>query len=198
MASTVAWALLASAPLATEAQAPPPPGVLVETVEKSYRLDERSLEAVVDRLNSTRLEGPNGPPSQGLTTYRIQPEWRATASGGSCRVSRITVHVEIEITLPEWRWAETVSLEDREKWATIDRAIREHEYRHRDLTVDAAADLLDSLQGLEARGCTTLRRVVNSQVSVADGRLSEAHAQLDRETKRVLRLGGSASLQPAG
>ena len=167
----------------------------METVERSYRLDERSLERVVDRLNATRLEGPNGPPSQGLTTYRIRPEWRATASGGSCRVSRIRVHVEIEITLPEWPWAETVPLEDREKWATIDRSIREHEYGHRDLTVEAAADLLAALQGLEARGCTTLQRVVNSQISVADGRLSEAHAKLDRETERVLRLGGGSGSQ---
>ena len=154
-----------------------------------YDVPGTSLSAVVTALNGARLEGPDGPPSQGLTRYFIKPEWSSRASGGACRVAQAEVLVDIDITLPRWSASDDRPTDEQERWSKIEMAIRTHEYGHRDLVVDAAGELLLTMRGLEARGCGTLDDVVTSTLSVTDGRLREAHATLDRETPARLPIG---------
>ena len=166
-----------------------PAGVRLEATTEYYDVEGGDLPAVITTLNRMRLEGPSGPPSQGLTQYWIAPDWSARASGGECRVSRVRVDVEIRITLPRWPGASSRPAEERARWREIEGAIREHEYVHRDLTIEAAGELLEEIDGLAARGCGTLRTVVTSTLSVVHGRLREAHAALDRDTPPRLSIG---------
>lgn len=163
--------------------------VRAETSERYYEVGAETISGVIERLNGMRLRGANGPLSQGLTRYDIRPEYRALASGGLCRVSSLRVEVVITITLPSWSMAPSRPDEERKRWTTIQDAIRSHEYGHRDLTIEAAEELAESLRGIEARGCGTLRRVVANELAVADGRLREAHAELDRSTPLRLPVG---------
>ena len=167
----------------------PVEGVRVSEEILYYDVPGTSLSAVVAALNGARLEGPDGPLSQGLTRYFIKPEWTSRASGGACRVAQAELLVDIDITLPRWSASASRPDEEQERWERIETAIREHEYGHRDLVVDAARELLSTMQGLEARGCGTLDDVVASTLSVADGRLRDAHATLDRETPTRLPIG---------
>jgi predicted secreted Zn-dependent protease len=143
-------------------------------------VDEVSLSAVIQRLNTQRLEGADAPLSQGLTTYRITPTWQPAASGGVCRVARMTLRVEVTIVLPSWSGAQNVIESERVRWGNIFGAIQAHEHQHRDLTVQAAQELLAALSRLEARGCASLRRAFAGEVARADDRLSEAHEEFDR------------------
>lgn len=170
---------------------PAVPGVHVEVSEQYYDVDAGSLSEVIEILNTTRIGGPDAPPSQGLTEYRIRPEWTASAGGGRCHVRSAEVFVDITITLPRWPAAFDRPASEREDWVEIDSAIREHEYTHRDLTIAAAADVLDRLNGLDARGCVVLRTVVASTLSVANERLDAAHREFDEETPLRLSVGGS-------
>jgi predicted secreted Zn-dependent protease len=164
-------------------------GVRVDQEIAYYDVPGTSLASVIEILNTARLEGPDAPPSQGLTSYYIKPEWSAQASGGACRVARAEIFVEIDITLPRWATVEERPAHEQESWSQIERAIRQHEYAHRDLTIDAAGVLLSALRGLETRGCGILRDAVASALSIADARLREAHAILDRETPPRLSVG---------
>lgn len=163
--------------------------VRVETAERYYELDAATLGGAIERLNGARLEGPDGPPSQGLTRYEIEPAWRAVASDGSCRVGDLRIDVRIMITLPRWPAVDRRPPEEQERWAMIEGAIRSHEYVHRDLTIEAAEQLEGSLRGAEALGCATLNDVVAGRVSIARDRLSEAHGEFDRSTPKRLPIG---------
>lgn len=161
----------------------------VNAIEEFYELPDETLSGVVTRMNGARLEGPDGPRSQGLTRYSIRPEWRPGAGGGLCRVTDLQVRVEIVVTLPSWPGAERRPADERSGWATIEQAIREHEYTHRDVTIEAGGALVETLRAIETRGCGTLRQVVATAVSLANGRLTEAHANIDRETPKRLPIG---------
>lgn len=168
---------------------PAVPGVHVEVSEQYYDVEASTLDEVVSILNQTRIGGPRAPLSQGLTEYRIRPEWTASASGGRCHVRSVEVFVDITITLPRWRVVFERPQSEREGWTRIDGAIRDHEYTHRDLTISAAADVLERMKSLDARGCVVLRSVVASTLSVADERLEAEHEELDRSTPLRLSVG---------
>jgi predicted secreted Zn-dependent protease len=161
----------------------------MNTTLEYYEVPDTTLSEAVARLNQTRLQGPDGPPSQGLTRYSIDAEWRAVAGDGACRVEDVVVTVDIVITLPEWPELPRRPEREQRGWAQIDGALRNHEYAHRDLTVEAAKALRDDLEGRETVGCGTLEQVVETSLRLAGGRLNEAHAELDRSTPARLPIG---------
>lgn len=163
--------------------------VVVEFSETYYALPDSTLTDVIARLNRTRLAGAGGQMSQGLTEYHIQPSWQPAGAGGRCRVSRLRLEVQVRITLPSWPAERFRPEAERTSWETIEDAIRSHEYRHRDLTVEAAKTLAHELEALETRGCRALEQVFAGAVALADARLEEAHEQLDRDTPARLTVG---------
>ena len=165
------------------------PRVDVEVTERVYKVRGDSLGAVVAQLNRMRVPGAGGSLSQGATTYDIVPEYTALARGGTCRVADLRLDVRISIVLPRWPGLEGRPAEERRRWGVIEEAIREHEYVHRDLTVEGARALARSLEGREARGCRALRQVVQGQLSVHGARIREAHADFDRSAPRTLPIG---------
>jgi predicted secreted Zn-dependent protease len=185
LAAVVAWLAVPAAIVGQER----PEGLHVRASVEYYDVAEETLSEVSERLNRMRLEGAAGPLSQGLTRYHIRPVWRAVAGGGRCRAEDVEMFVEVTITLPRWPAASTRPAEERARWSEIAGAIRTHEFGHRDLTIDAAEALLTTTKALEAQGCDTLQRVVESTLSVADGRLRDAHAELDSATPERLRVG---------
>ena len=157
-------------------------GIDLDAREQFYALEDSAISEVIARLNGMRLLGPNGPPSQGLTTYHILPRWRPAAAPGSCRVRQLRMQVRVLVTLPRWTAADAAPASEQERWARILEAIRSHEYRHRDLTIAAAESLHETLSSLEAGACSTLGRAVDAALAIAHADLQEAHAALDAAT----------------
>lgn len=155
------------------------PGVEVRANVRHYQIREVTFAAVVARLNGMRLEGAVGR-AQGLTRYRIRPEWRAAAAGGRCRIATVVVRATIEITLPAWPGYGKRPIEEQEGWNRAESAIRLHEFHHRDLVIAAARALRTDLLALEATGCGNLRRAVTGVLALTEERLDAAHAALDR------------------
>ena len=166
-----------------------PDVVVLRSEEALYELPDSTLSGVIARLNRTRIVGAGGQMSQGLTEYHIQPRWRPAGRGGLCRVADLTIQVQVRITLPSWPGAARRPDDEQASWRAIEDAIRVHEYRHQELTVEAAEALALELQALETRGCRSLERAFAGAVALADARLEEAHAQLDRDTPARLSVG---------
>ena len=188
----VLFVLLAVHPLSLSAQGISEGGdsavVQIEFVEVYYTLQDTTLTEVIARLNRTRLAGAGGEMSQGLTEYYIQPSWRPVGVRGRCRVSDLTLRVQIRVTLPEWPSQADRPTEERASWQLIESAIRSHEHQHRDLTINAARALADDLNALETRGCRALRQAFSGKVALAGERLDEIHAQFDRNTPERLSI----------
>ncbi len=162
---------------------PPIPGVEVDVSVKRYHVDAATFAEVASVLNGMRLEGPAGPRSQGLTQYRIVPEWRAAASNGRCRVEGLRVRAVIQITLPEWPRGRHRPLTERENWDRTEATIRRHEVHHRDLVIAAARDLRAALLDVQPTACSNLRQVVAGILALAEESLDEAHADFDRRDR---------------
>lgn len=154
-------------------------GLDVSLREEAYPLDAPTFAELVRALNGLSVEGAGAPLSQGLTEYRILPEWSVAAASGVCRVAEARVRVTVVVTLPIWTAVAAASDDERVRWESIRDRIRAHEHAHRDMTLEAAASLLDTIGGLSARGCAQLRRAVEAEIALADARLSERHAEVD-------------------
>jgi predicted secreted Zn-dependent protease len=177
----------------------PHPGVRVDASEEHYPVGEVTLSEVIARLNRTRLLGPQGPLSQGLTSYHVRPEWSTAVRPGSCRVATLTLHVRIVVTLPRWEARDAAPEPHRARWARILGAIRDHEHTHRDLVLDAAERLHETLTALEAGTCATLGRAFDATLAIADAELKEAHRALDEATPaRIVGELAGASLAARG
>jgi predicted secreted Zn-dependent protease len=185
-ARAVLPALLLGATLApgTSAQAgsSQDPGLRIEASEEYYPVGDVGLSEVIARLNGMRLLGPEGPPSQGLTSYHLRPEWSTSVRPGSCRVASPPVHVRVVVTVPRWEGEAAAPEADRLRWARIFGAIRDHEHTHRDLVLDAAERLHGSLSSLEAGTCATLGRALDGALAIADAELKVEHRALDEAT----------------
>lgn len=189
--------LWGGAPSAIDAQTRPGAVVLDET-ERYYELEDTTLTQVIARLNRMQLSGAGGRASQGLTEYHIQPSWRPVGAGGRCRIANLTLTVQVVITLPSWPGHVDRPDDEQASWSEIREAIRTHEYRHRDLTVDAAESLAVELATLETRGCRALEQAFAGQVALAGQRLREAHERFDRETPVRLTVGEPGTAGPGG
>ncbi len=157
-----------------------PDGLDVVVREELHAIEAPTFAELVRTLNAMSLEGEGAPLSQGLTVYRILPEWRLVPGGGTCRVADVRVRVRVTVTLPEWTAAGDAAEDERARWEEIHRRIRDHEYTHRDLTIEAGAALLGSLEALRPAPCRQLRAAVEGEIRLADQRLGARHAELDR------------------
>ena len=162
-----------------------PDGLRVETEEQRYEIEADRLDQVVSILNEMRLEGEDGPYSQGLTDYRVVPEWSFNAVEGGCAITSATVDVSIKITLPRWPGAARALEMDQRRWSEILLRITRHEYRHRDITVAVATELLTTLKGLGAGTCTAVRRAAEGALALARAELTKRHADFDEIDGRV-------------
>src|SRR5690606_31415098 len=117
-------------------------GLDVSLREEAYPLDAPTFAELVRALNGLSVEGAGAPLSQGLTEYRILPEWSVAAASGVCRVAEARVRVTVVVTLPIWTAVAAASDDERVRWESIRDRIRAHEHAHRDMTLEAAASLL--------------------------------------------------------
>lgn len=147
--------------------------------EERYEVEGERLEQVVEVLNGMRLEGDSGPFSQGLTEYRVVPHWTFDANGEGCGTTAVTVDVDITLTLPRWRAAAHAREVDQRRWSEILLRITRHEYRHRDITIEVATELLEDLERLRAGTCTGVRRAAEARLALAEAELEDRHAAFD-------------------
>ncbi|MGY8797198.1 MAG: DUF922 domain-containing protein [Longimicrobiales bacterium] len=183
-----AAAILFALPVAGQSVRPPgvPEGLNVVSREERYELVAERLGQVVELLNEMRLEGEGAAFSQGLTDYRVTPQWKFEVLGEGCGITAVSVDVDITITLPRWRAAVHSVADEQLRWREVLLRLTRHEYRHRDITIEVAAELLTVLEGLEAGTCTAVRRAAESALALARAELKRRHAAFDAIDGRTL------------
>ena len=85
------------------------------------------LGQVVELLNEMRLEGEGAAFSQGLTDYRVTPQWKFEVLGEGCGITAVSVDVDITITLPRWRAAVHSVADEQLRWREVLLRITRHE-----------------------------------------------------------------------
>jgi len=191
--------LAAVAPIGAAAQAGSPresvPGLTVSAREVRYAVHADDLRKTIAILNETRLEGEQGPLSQGLTDYQVVPSWRFNPGDGECALSDVKVDVDITITLPRWPGVTRVPELERLRWREIQHRIEQHEYAHRDFTVEMAKELISQLRALRAGTCGALDRAAQGALTLSGAALRERHAAFDAVDGRWGELEGGRNDQ---
>ena len=125
------------------------------------------------------LRGRRVRSGQGLTCYQVVLSWHFNRGDGECVLSEVKVDVEITITLPRWPGVTRVPEVERLRWHEIRHRIEQHEYTHRDFTVEMAKELISELRALRARTCGALDRAAQRALALSGAALRERHAAFD-------------------
>lgn len=175
------WAAALRPLAAQEVEGPPgglTPGLQLTVHEDRYPVRQRSLEAAVAALNAGRHDGEGRWPP-GLTEYHLEPRWTYEGTVGRCAVRAVQLTLEITVSIPEWSWLYGATDAERSRWAEVLDGLTEHEYAHRDVTIEVAGALYQHLLFLHAASCRRLGREVERAVAEAEEELRRRHAEVD-------------------
>lgn len=141
---------------------PLPAGVRLNVRERTYPVRGRTVAAIARSLESA---GPRwqGRVVHGLAQWHLRWGWRSTMQEGDCRLADLRVLVQVEITLPEWKDHSSAMPSLALAWEGFEAALRDHEYRHRDIAVEAAAEVLNVLRSLRTRSCIEMGDVARGR-----------------------------------
>jgi predicted secreted Zn-dependent protease len=96
----------------------------------------------------------------GVTTYESRLDWSSNGDSRSCAITRMTIEVELEVTLPRLADGSRVSSGVLAYWNQFVGGVAAHELRHVDIYVNAADRLKQEMLGLGG-DCAALEARVN-------------------------------------
>src|SRR5262249_26512954 len=85
---------------------------------------------------------------------KVSLEYRSDGRG--CRISDVTVALDVTIILPEWDIPRNASPALRAEWDRFLSALERHELGHRAIALDGARKLGQALQSIRGRTCDQL------------------------------------------
>lgn len=104
------------------------------------------------------------------------------ASLDACRLVGVRVYLVTEVTLPEWRDADTAPAELRLRWDDFVTALRAHEYGHRNRAFRAAEEIHEALLAVRAPDCLVLDERAEAVACEVLERYLALDAEYDRRT----------------
>jgi predicted secreted Zn-dependent protease len=114
------------------------------------------------------------------TSTRLEKTYERSP-GGPCRMQRVDVYVDTEVTLPRWDVPSGAPAGLRRRWRDFADAVARHERTHERIGVRAGRRLRRSLDGMQAPSCDALRRKARQR---ANEILQQAEAQNRRFDER--------------
>lgn len=158
---------------------PLPSGVVVDERDRTYPVRGRTVEALGA---SMAQNGPDwdGEHVWGVAQWRVRWGWRTTSHGGGCRLVGVRVYLVTEVTLPEWRDADTAPAELQVRWEDFITALRAHEYGHRNRAFLAATEVHDALLDVRAPDCLD----IGERAEATAREVIERYLALDEEYDR--------------
>ena len=114
----------------------------------------------------------------GMTEWALRASYGRRLEAGTCRLTDVAVHLDIEISLPRWQGGPgTHAL--RADWDEFVSALDAHEDGHRALAVEAADAVRAALVELERSDCRTLWRDAEATMISVMADYDERHRAYD-------------------
>ena len=146
--STLLRAGLMLTPLSVSAE----PSININTGYYSVSgMDSHSIQQSVQQNGPV---GHNGQRFHAYTEWKLKWNYRWTESASRCRLTQLSVDVEINYMLPALESAEIISEPLKTSWERYFQALLGHEQQHKNYAIAAAQALEKSLLTLPAQPCT--------------------------------------------
>jgi predicted secreted Zn-dependent protease len=172
---------LLAAPASASAQALPPGvggDVRVEYYDVSGSTPRELRESMI-------RHGPRDGerPVYGYHSWNVRWRFSYAPENGRCRMTDVFVEVTSVTQLPRWRPERTASARLVAEWEAFVERLRAHEDGHRDLGLEAAAQVRGTLLELEAPRCTGMSAAANAAAHRVLDHYRELNRQYDVETR---------------
>jgi predicted secreted Zn-dependent protease len=170
-------------PLATRAE----PSININTgYYPVFGLDSQSIHQSILQNGPT---GNDGQRFHAYTQWKVNWSYRWTESASRCRLTRLTVAIDIDYMLPELQSAETLSEALKSGWERYFQALFSHEQQHKEFGIEAARTLEKSLLAIPEQPCSTFEA---SLADTAEQILDDYHQreiEFDLETNHGINQG---------
>lgn len=138
------------------------------------------LRAAINRSGPFDAHG-DGKRYDGFTNWYVGWTYDYRNAGGACRLTRLDVRLEINVTFPRWTDQSHASADLVDRWNAYLRALSSHEVRHEEIG-RRAAETISALRDRIAQrpSCDQLEAEIRA---MADETLSEARREEFRYDK---------------
>jgi predicted secreted Zn-dependent protease len=107
-----------------------------------------------------------------------------------CEISDINISLNIKFTLPQWKPDRAVNEEVKERWNDYYTALIDHENQHKDIAVEMAQEIEDTLGALDNENdCKNLRKTANDTAYKILNIYKKKQIDFDKETNHGINDG---------
>ena len=164
---------------------PLPAGVTAEVSEVSYIVRGATVPEIRLSLR-TAATATLGSDMVGLHSSRFNFEFGYTQEGNYCVMKEVTIRLESAIQVPQWTERGTADFRVVAMWDRYIRAVRAHEYTHREHLYRRARDFSQELYLIKTPTCTSMQSKVRSTTVRIDDRYRQLSEQFDEESRGTI------------
>lgn len=168
-----------------------PVGILEISERREYYVVDATTHDELRQQLDAAMAGHGEGKSVGRTEQDLRSAYELVATPEGCRFKDLVVSLDISIHLPSWQPANGKRPYKLDKaWEKMIAALTLHEEGHRDIAVETAGFLLDSLRALPAHlDCGQLREQAGKAFFRARVRHSIVDGIYDRRTRHGIAQG---------
>jgi predicted secreted Zn-dependent protease len=169
-----------ASPRQTSLSAPP---VVKETYEY-YEIKGNSEDQLRSEMCRNGCKWKDGKIYDSITSWHVKWAYDYDRSPDTCSAKSFKVFVDVAFRYPKWVRTDDVPGQLVAKWDRYMNSLVEHETGHRDMAVEAAAELARDVAGLPpAPTCEELDRAVKSLCRERLNRLNDGAKEYDEATR---------------
>jgi predicted secreted Zn-dependent protease len=161
---------------------PTPPGVTLDASVAYYDFDAATLAEARRRMRE------QGPVSEGRnwsaaahSRYRWNFQYRR--QGVSCVLARPRVFLTTTVTFPRWNATAPPDSASERWWQQMNVGLMEHERGHAAISLKAAGEIVEALEGMSSINCDILGRQANEAAQRILASYRRRQDEYDRTTR---------------
>ena len=164
---------------------PLPAGVTAEVSEASYVVRGTTVPEIrLSLLTAANVTMDSG--TVGFHTSRLNLEFRYRQQGRYCEMTDVTIELESAIQVPRWTERGGADFRVVTLWDRYIRAVRVHEYTHREHLYRRARDISQELYRIKSPTCASMESMVTSTTMRIDDRYRQLSEQFDEESRGTI------------
>ena len=165
---------------------PLPRGVRSEVSEVPYVVTGTTEREILLSLRTAANAARGGSRSVGLHRSNLRYSYRLGQQGNRCEMTSVTIELESAIQGPRWTDREAADSTLVAKWDTYIRALRGHEYTHREYLYRQARDISRALYRIAGPTCASVESMVSSTAGRISDQYRRLHEQFEEESRGTI------------
>ena len=160
----------------------------IATSTRYYSVHGETTSAIFDYLEKHSPMDDKGRRAGGLTSSSWRLDGNLVDSPGGCGPHRITITLDLVMTLPQHDRLSSLSEEIKANWKRLVARITAHEQRHVDIYLDGAKMMKTRIEAIPStRSCAELRKEIDrirvSQKAATDEAQDQFHVEDDERVQ---------------